>query len=470
MMAKLNERRGNITQAQNFYKQYVDAGPNNPSNLIEAQYSIAQINLKKGKRSEFEAGCSKVIAMQRRLSSSKAPVGVREAAECKYIQVSKIYDELRAVRIPANPKAQQAAVQNKLALLNRLKDQLKSVILYDDGPMVVNSLALIGQAYQHMAAAIYAVPLPKGLDEEGLKQYKAGVDGVAKPFQDEAIKNYEAAIDKGYKLEGYGEGLKTAQRELNRLNKDKALDFGERAVITKITDYMGVKDQDDLKEPFESKEERLMVEAVSKRLGKDQNDLIALNALAVFYYEQGKYGLSKILLGRALNAHPNEPGLHNNQGVIALAENKQRQAIGSFRKAMDIKSGYTVGAANLGSVFVEYRDYSRAADMLDSAYSAIRSDLRRGGKVSLEIANNYALALMGTGDNDKARDIFENILKADNGNSTALLNYAILLIHKIKDKKEGEKQLNRLRFIGEDGDNRMKKAIEEMDKALGQND
>jgi len=469
LMAKLNERRGNITKAQEYYKQYLDAGPNNPANLIEAQYTIAQINLKKGKRNDFEEGCKKVISMQKRLSGGNNPVGVREAAECKYIQVAKIFDELRAIRIPANPKAQGKAVQEKLGMLNRLKEQLKAVILYDDGPMVVNSLALIGQAYQHMAASIYAVPLPKGLDAEGMAQYKAGVDGVAKPFQEEAIKNYEAAIDKGYKLEGYSEGLKTAQRELNRLSKEKMSDYGERAIITKITDYMGLMDAEDLASAFKAKDERSMVEAVSKRLGKDQGDLVALNALAVFYYEQGKYGLARILLARAQKAHPNEPGLHNNQGVIFLAENKQRQAIAAFRKAMDLKSGYTVGAANLGSIFVEYKDYSRAADMLENGYSAVRSDLRRGG-IALEVANNYALALMGSGDNDRAREIFENILKADNGNPTALLNYAILLIHRMKDKKEGEKQLNRLRFIGEDGDNRMRKAIEEMDKALGEKD
>lgn len=136
-------------------------------------------------------------------------------------------------------------------------------------------------------------------------------------------------------------------------------DYGERAIITKITDYMGLTDQKDLADPFKSKDERGMVEAISKRLGKDQNDLVALNALGVFYYEQGKWGLARILFSRAQKAHPNEPGLFNNQGVIYLAENKQRQAIASFRKAMDLKSNYTVGAANLGSIFVEFKDYAR---------------------------------------------------------------------------------------------------------------
>ncbi len=51
---------------------------------------------------------------------------------------------------------------------------------------------------------------------------------------------------------------------------------------------------------------------------------------------------------------------------------------------------------------------------------------------------------------------------------TALLNYSILLIYKLKDKKEGEKQLNRLKFLADD-DSKARKAIEEMEKALGEN-
>ncbi len=467
LMAKLNERRGNLTKAQEFYKQYLSVGGNNANSVMDAVVAIAQIDKKKGKRAEADAGCKKVIATHKRLATKENPIGASAAAECKYGTVYKTFEDLRAIRIPSNPAKQQAAVQDKLRMLNRLKEQLKEVIAYDDGPTVVNSLALIGQAYQHMAAAIYAVPVPKGLDAEGLAQYKKGIDGVAQPFQEEAVKNYEAAIDKGYKLEGYSEGLKTAQRELNRLSKDKMSDRGERAVITTIMDYMGLKESEDLGRPFQAREERALVEAVSKRLGKDQGDLQALNALGVFYAEQGKLGLARILFARAQKAHPNEPGLHNNQGVLFLKEGKQRPAIASLRKAMEMKGSYTVGAANLGAIFCEYKDYGRAADLLESAYSAVRSDLKRGG-IAVDVANNYALALMGSGDGEKARSIFKSILEADNGNVTALLNYSILLIHHLKDKKEGEKQLNRLRFVGEDGDSRIRKAVDEMDKALAE--
>lgn len=464
LMAQLQERRKSITLAQQYYKQYYDARPANKAALIESAYKVAQIHKMKNRRSDYEDWCKKVIYQVKALSTKDAPVGVSYAAECRFNEVSKVFDELRAIKIPQNPARQQAAVKQKLALLERLKEQLKSVIRYDDGPYIVNSLALIGQANQHMAAAIYAVPVPKGLDEETLKQYKAGVDGVAKPFQEEAIKSYESAIERGIALEGYSEGMKTAQRELNRLNKDKFPDFGEKAVLTKLPDLLGADKEKEFENVYRSKDEPLIVEAVSKRLGKDQNDLKALNLLAMFYYHEGKFGLARTILNRALKAHSDQAPLHNNLGVIFLTEEKMRPAIASFRKAMQIDSDYEIGAANLGSIFVEYKDFARAAELLKEGYSAVKGDLKRG--VGLDVANNYALALSGTGDTSKAKSIYQDILKVDSGNVVALMNYSILLIHRLKDKKEGEKQLNRLKFLAED--DRTRQQIDELDKALGE--
>jgi TolA-binding protein len=464
LMAQLQERKGNITKAQEFYKQYYDARPANKAGLIEAAYKVAKIHQAKNHKTDFEDWCKKVIYQVKAHSTKEEPVGVSYAAECKFTEVSKVFDELRAIKIPQNPQRQQAAVKEKLGLLNKLKEQLKAVIRYDDGPYIVNSLAMIGQANQHMAAAIYAVPLPKGLDEESLKQYKAGVDGVAKPFQTEAIKSYESAIERGYALEGYSDGLKTAQRELNRLDRQKFPDFGEKAILTKLPDTMDAEKDRDFENAFRSKEEGLIVDAVAKRLAKDQNDLKALNLLAVHYIQTGKFGMARTILNRAQKSHANEVALHNNLGVIFLSENKMRPAMAMFRKALQSNSGYSIGAANLGSIFVEYKDFKRAEDLLKEGYSHVKGDLKRG--VGLDVANNYALALSGNGNTDKAKSIYQDILKVDSGNVTALMNYSILLIHKLKDMKEGEKQLNRLKFLAED--EKTKKQIDELDKALSE--
>ena len=75
-----------------------------------------------------------------------------------------------------------------------------------------------------------------------------------------------------------------------------------------------------------------------------------------------------------------------------------------------------------------------------------------------------ALSLAASGELDKAKSIYQDILKTDSSNVIALSNYSVLLIKRIKDKKEGAKQLNRLKFLGDD--KATGKLVEELDAAL----
>ena len=236
LIAKMWERRGNQSKTLEAYQKYYDSNPHNPSALIETMFSIAEIYNKKHNTTEADKWYKRTVSSQKNVSTKDKPVGVSFAAEAKFHLVYHTYEELRATKIPANPAKQGKAVQDKLAKLNQLKEQLKTVIAYDNGEMIVASLTLIGQAYQHMAAAIYAVPAPKGLAGDDLKQYQAGVDKIARPFQDEAVKNYETAVQRGFEMEGYNDWLKAAQKELAQLSKEKYPDFGEKVVVTKVMD------------------------------------------------------------------------------------------------------------------------------------------------------------------------------------------------------------------------------------------
>ena len=62
-----------------------------------------------------------------------------------------------------------------------------------------------------MSAAIFKAPLPKGLDQDGLKQYKSAIVEVARPFQEQAVQNYISAIKKAESLEAYNAWVKVAR-------------------------------------------------------------------------------------------------------------------------------------------------------------------------------------------------------------------------------------------------------------------
>ena len=199
-----------------------------------------------------------------------------------------------------------------------------------------------------------------------------------------------------------------------------------------------------------TKDEAAILKVVSEILEKDQNHLDALNTLAIFYFEQKKYGMAKIILNRALASHASEPALHNNLGVVYLAENDLVLALESFRKSVSISSRHPAASTNLGSIYAEYNDFNRALEPLKNSYSSIRSDLRRGSPEAVDVANNYALALMGTGDARGAEKIFDDIVRSNSRNPIPYLNYAVLLVEVLKKKSDALSIISKLKFMTDD--------------------
>ncbi|MBX7231192.1 MAG: hypothetical protein K1X29_03805 [Bdellovibrionales bacterium] len=212
-------------------------------------------------------------------------------------------------------------------------------------------------------------------------------------------------------------------------------------------------DSNDLKalsEARASQSEEALLKVVRKILSVDEKNLIALNTLAMFYYEQNKYGLSQIILNRALQFYPDSPALHNNMALVLLGMDKQRQALPLFHKALELKGDHKVSAVNLGSLFLQYRDYDHSLEYLKVGYKGFQTELKSGSVGALEATNNYAVALTALGRFNEARDVFQDLVKVNGKNPNILLNFAILLIEKMKNYKEGKKIIAKLKFSEDD--------------------
>ncbi len=207
-----------------------------------------------------------------------------------------------------------------------------------------------------------------------------------------------------------------------------------------------------LEDARKAKSDAAIVKAVSEILSRDPINLIALNTLGVYYFETRKFGLAKTIFKRALKDHPKEPALHNNLGIIYLAQNELQLALESLKNSVTLRADYQMGAVNLSSIYLEYKDYQKSLMTLEDAYRALRSDLRRGTYESLQVANNYAIALMGIGENDKAGEVFSDINKAGTRDITVNLNYLIFLVEVQKNKKEATRQLTKLKIVTDDQD------------------
>ena len=216
LLAEMKRRRGQASQAVSYYNQFLNRGSTDKKALVESTFRIAEIKKARRQITESDRWYRRTIALYK-----KYQAGVFYSAESLFYLVHKnTYLPFVKIRIPVNPKKQQVAVQKKLNLFNRLKDELKQVIRFDSGYQVVASLALIGLASEHIGDSIYNSPLPKGLNKQEMKQYKEGLKKTALPFKTEAVKNYQLAISKARKLSAYNEEwLEKAVLRLSALKK-----------------------------------------------------------------------------------------------------------------------------------------------------------------------------------------------------------------------------------------------------------
>lgn len=182
------------------------------------------------------------------------------------------------------------------------------------------------------------------------------------------------------------------------------------------------------------------------------DDLVALNALAMWNFRQKKVGAAKLLLARAIEKGEPRASILNNYGLTLLAEGDELGAAEQFKKALRLDDGHAEANANLGAHYAKGGDWKKALPRLAIAWNAGRQDST--------IANNYAISLRGEGENEKARSIFEEAVKRNNKDPILLLNYAALLIEGLNRPKEGLPLVYRVKFLETERQDVIKRATQ----------
>ena len=456
-IARIEEDNGRLAPAVKQYEKFIDENPQNAGLVVDAAFRIGLLSEKLGRSKTALEWYQKTVRIQGRL---KKKVGVPQAAESLFRLVYRSYLEMRAINIPRNPKRQKAALDKKIAVFERLKGELKQVIAYDDGFQIVASLATLGQANQHLSSAIFNSPIPKGFGKEDVDRYKAQLAKFAQPFKDGAINAYRDAIEKAFRFEAYGPWVDVAMKEMNGLKPGSYPETPDRVLLQSAVDRLKVTRNDEgeirklkielAKMDLSQSSEQKVIDIVSQILSTKDSDPYALNSLALLYYYRKQYGLAKLILDRASKEHPSEPAFSNNYGVIFLAQGEMRDAIAEFRRANDKNQSYDVSTANLGSIYLRYRDYNRALEPLEIGYRRLAKNLSKGSDEAIAAANNYALVLRGLGKTSKSKAVFERVLSADGKNPEILLNYAILQTYDLKEKSDALKTISRIKLVSRD--------------------
>lgn len=172
----------------------------------------------------------------------------------------------------------------------------------------------------------------------------------------------------------------------------------------------------------------------------------ALNSLAMYHYKKQQLEAATLLLNRALESNSKLTEVYNNYGLVMLAKNEKKEAINMFRKALQLNSKNYLAAANVASIYAKEKDYNKVIFILE-AFS-------KNDKLDISSLNNYAIALVATGKDKEATEIYRKILKDNPDCNDVMLNYSILMIERQGKYKEGLDLISRLKFVELDNESR----------------
>lgn len=239
-VATLYRKQDAKSKAIQNYKEYVNSGVGTQERNVESANWVYVLSQEIGRRSDAEDWKKKTARLQRNYAPNKKGVGATYAAKIAFDDALTVYREFRAIRIPQNPKAQQEAAKKKIDMITRLNSELAEVIKYDSPDEIIGSLSVLGQANQHMGAALMEAPLPAGLTADQAKQVRDSIAKIAEPFFAKAKESLKAAVARGSELDVYNKYYQEARDVLRKLEPSAVYEGAEVSSDFKQGQWVGL--------------------------------------------------------------------------------------------------------------------------------------------------------------------------------------------------------------------------------------
>ncbi|MGZ3690214.1 MAG: tetratricopeptide repeat protein [Pseudobdellovibrio sp.] len=237
-IADIKRHQNKLAEAQEKYKQYEELVNGKAEKKVEAIYYVYDINKKLKKKNDLASVEMKIKNQISRVPADKKGVANSYLAKIKLEQARDVFEKLKAIKIPPNPAKQKAAVDKKLEIVNILNENLGKIIKLDSGEEIVSSLAILGEANNHMAEAFKAVPVPSNLKDEDKKMYLAEVEKIISPFVTKAEESYKVCLEKASELQVYNSDYHMVLAKMSKKYPDQYYDGREVSYDVKNVDWM----------------------------------------------------------------------------------------------------------------------------------------------------------------------------------------------------------------------------------------
>jgi Flp pilus assembly protein TadD len=227
--------------------------------------------------------------------------------------------------------------------------------------------------------------------------------------------------------------------------KDKGSSSNNSSKVEKTEQKIELKNENDtlkaLKDAIQSGDDESIYREATANLAHNSAQPLALNALGIYYLHKGRPLAAKLFFNKVLQSKPKSSEAYSNMGLVYWQLKETKNAIAAFRKSIEFGGANSSAAINLGSLYLENRDFHKA-------YSALNLVAASNSMRDLNFLNNIAMAAAMDGKNDEAEKYYKEALSKHSTSKELLYNFAIFQIDHQKKFKEGIETLDRLKLLG----------------------
>lgn len=198
--------------------------------------------------------------------------------------------------------------------------------------------------------------------------------------------------------------------------------------------------QNSLIDAIKSGSDEVIYKSATQALVTNSSDTKALMAMGMYHYRKNRPLMALYFYSKITALKNSTSELYNNIGLAHLSLKDTKEAIRSFRKAFEINPQDLNAAGNLSSLYLQFKDYSKAYIILDSAMKKGTKDVR--------LLTNFAIANAAKGKIEQAESLYQDVFRQNQNYKEGLYNFAVLQIHYQKKYKEGLETISKLKFLG----------------------
>lgn len=411
-----------LSQSIGLLKTYYNLSKNYSEKYYIAE-KLIQVYQKMNELSKSSWWQNKLLSeyTKRRAVFAKDVVIVSIVAKIKYTQAEQAFSKLLKLRFSKKLSLQNLN-KEKFALLEVVKTSLKAVVSLSNSEYLLKALVLEARAQSHMAHFFTNLPIPSSLKGKNRKDYIKGVKDFTNPMLLEGKKLYQLTLDKASEFEVYNEAVVFAynqlQGEQGKSVKTLKLSYLKRLKVKFMTsgEFLYKIKYEKKFTTYNNMKKFALSGIANNTLNQDYWFILVSSYIGLGYLD-----LADLILEDNDLLNKNISAYYNDKAILAWRLNKIGQSI-SFFKKISRSALFTESYAglNLAFMYASYSEFAKAGVILDYLN-------KKNYTFSVLALNNYAIVKEQSGKAFKAKNLYKEALKKDEGNPLILFNYAYLL-------------------------------------------